>query len=106
MDRREALYGRFIDQAAALFIDAIDKDLENPTQLIEVIAIVSRIRLSAAQEVVDASEAVMRELLSAYQRPPLDPREIFSQTRETFTDPLALFTLACRREREKLLAQS
>lgn len=103
LERREILYAQFIEQAAGLFLDSLDKDLDDPARLIAIGAVVARIRLTADPEVSRASEIVMREIIASYHRPPVTPREIFSQTRETLTDPLSAFTQACRDERDAML---
>ncbi len=103
LERREALYAQFIEQSAGLFLDSLDKDLDDPARLVAIGAVVARIRLTADLEVSKAAESVMHEIFASYHRPPVAPKEIFAQTRETFTDPLSGFTQACRAERDAML---
>ncbi len=103
LERREALYGQFIEKAAGLFVDSLDKSLGNPTVLVDIGAVAARIRLSAGTDVIAASDVVMRAILEGYGRPPTAAHEFFAQTRDAFTDPLLRFTDACRSEREAML---
>lgn len=102
LERREALYGQFMDTAAALFADSLDKELDSPATIIGLVALAGRIRLSASLEVIAACDTVLRELIESYERPPIAPRDFLAHTRENFTDPLRAFTDACRVEREAL----
>ena len=104
LERREVLYGQFIEKAAALFLDSVDKDLEDPAGLVDLVAVIARIRLTGSMEIVHVCEQVMRDIIASYHRPPLARREIFEQTREELGDPLAAFTTACRMERQSMIA--
>jgi hypothetical protein len=102
MDRREELYGKFIREAAELFLDSIDKNLDEPERLVRLVSMLACIKLSASREVSDAGEKILTAIVSSYQRPPLERNELFKETRKEFKDPLEDFAKACRNERGEI----
>ena len=96
--RREALYGDFIEEAARLFADASNHDLDDLSKMTHLYGIVGKIRLFASQDVIDQAEIVMREAVAAYQRPSLQAREIAEMMLQQPEDPLRAFSLSCRRD--------
>ena len=67
--KREALYSEFIDEASRLFLDALSHEMEDLSKLVTLYSIVSKIGLSASEEVVTRATEVMdgdhRRLLQA-----------------------------------------
>ena len=55
--RREALYGEFIREASKLFVDAFEHELDDPSKLLQLYAIVSTIRLFGQPRTVAAAAA-------------------------------------------------
>ena len=55
---REELYSQFIKEATNLYIDSLDKTLENPVSLIGMYSLVGRIRLVSSDTVLAAAEKV------------------------------------------------
>lgn len=102
MDRREELYGLFIREAAELFLDSIDKSLDEPERLVHLVSALARIKLSASSEVSDAGEKVLVAIVQSYQRPTFERNELFKETRKEFKDPLEDFAKACRNERAEI----
>ena len=100
---REQLYGKFVEEAVPLFVDAIQRPAIDPGKLMHLYSIVARIRLTASDEILRAAEEVGKLLLEAYERPPEDPAEVLSRFAkgEVTIDPLRGFTQACRLERAK-----
>jgi hypothetical protein len=100
---REQLYGKFVEEAVPLFVDAIERPALDPGKLMHFYSIVARIRLTASAEILNAAEGVGRLLLEAYERPPEDPAEVLARFAkgEAIIDPLRGFTQACRLERAK-----
>ncbi len=105
---REQLYGKFVEEAVPLFVDAIERPALDPGKLMHLYAIVARIRLTASTEILGAAEEVGRLLLEAYERPPEDPAEVLARFAkgQVSIDPLRGFTQACRLERAKALEQA
>ena len=62
MAQREKLYSQFIKEATNLFVDSLDKNLENPVLLIGLYSLIGRMRLIAGDEVLLAAEKVAEAL--------------------------------------------
>ena len=100
---REELYAQFIKEATNLYIDSLDKSLENPTALIGMYSLVGRIRLTAGDKVLLAAEKVMETIVDSYNRPPIKFEDVYKVWRKEHIDPLKEFTEACRDERKLML---
>ena len=105
LDRHEELYGKFVEEAVPLFIDALEETKLDPAKLMRVFSIMGRIRLTASDEVLRAAEEVSERLVETYARPPEDPAKVLEQLFKSKdrVDPLLDFTVACRRERAQAL---
>ena len=98
--RREALYGEFIREASKLFVDAFEHELDDPTKLLQLYAIVSTIRLFGQPRTVAAAEQVMNQIGAAYFAPNKELRLFADFTKGSELDPLYDFSSACREEFE------
>ncbi len=107
LDLHEELYGKFVDEAAPLFIDALRQPAMDPGKIIRLYSIMGRIRLTSSDEVLQAAEEVTRRLVEAYEKPPVDPVKVLEDyaKKKDILDPLLVFTEACRVERAKALQQ-
>jgi hypothetical protein len=103
--RREALYSKFITETARDFIAAAEQNLTDTNQLVAPYALLSRIRLTASPQVLTAAEAVIKEILEAYEQPNLTPEQIQARARDG-GDPLKEFSTVCRAELEGLRKRS
>lgn len=105
LEEREKLYGKFVEEAVPMFVDAIQRSAMDPAKIMRLYAIVARIRLTSTERVLRAAEEVGKELLEAYERPPEDPAEVLARYAhgEDDIDPFREFTEACRQERAKAL---
>jgi len=97
--QREKLYSQFVKQATNLFVDSLDKNLENPVLLIGLYSLIGRMRLIAGDEVLLAAEKVADSIVVSYSRPPTRFEDLYKLMREGRVDPLTAFTEACREER-------
>ena len=97
----EQLYADFINEAARLLVDAVQHSLDDPSKLVPIYALISRIRLSSSTEVIDTGEHVVDAILATYFEPNLGPGEIRSAASKHAGD-LRGFSNACRRELESL----
>ena len=102
--RREALYSDFIGESARLLVDSLEYNMTNPQKLIPVYALLSRIRLSSSQHVLEAAEKVIRLILTRYQQPNLTAEQIESRAING-EDPLKHFSDTCRAELDSLQRQ-
>ena len=99
--RLEQLYADFINESARLQIDAVQHSLENPSTLVPIYALISRIRLSSSTEVIESGEELIATILKIYFEPNLTPVEIQSAASK-HNDHLKEFSNMCRRELESL----
>jgi UTP:GlnB (protein PII) uridylyltransferase len=96
--RREALYGDFIREASHLFIDAFEHELEDPSKLVHLYAIVSTLRLFGHPRTLQAAEEVMTRIGATYFEPNKELRRFADIARAGDLDPLYAFSQACRDE--------
>lgn len=98
---REQLYADFIGESARAMVDAMQHTFQDPSKLIPVYALISRIRLSSSSKVVESAERVVSSILSTYSKPNLTPEQIESEAGMQ-DNPLRQFSEICRRELESL----
>jgi hypothetical protein len=96
--RRETLYGEFIGESAKLLMDAFTHTLEKPETLLTFYALLSRIRLSASDEVLAEAERLLTRITEQYFSGNLNVEEILQLARSEDPDPLKAFGEACRVE--------
>jgi hypothetical protein len=102
--RREALYSDFIREASRLFGDAFEHTLEDPAKLVDLYAMVSRIRLFGAPRTLEEAEKVMTLIGATYLAPNKD-LELFGRIATAGElDPLYAFSQACRLELQHIRA--
>jgi len=102
--RREALYSDFIGESARLLVDSLEFNMTNPQKLIPVYALLSRIRLSSSQRVLEAAEKVIKLILTRYQQPNLTAEQIQSRAVQG-ENPLREFGDVCRIELDSMQKQ-
>ena len=98
--KKEALYTEFIAESSKLLIDSLDHSFDKPELLIQVYALINRIRLNSSDAVVAAAEQAIQNILERYARPNLSQDEIRSlaSSGKAQDDPLRAFSEACRVE--------
>ncbi len=95
---RQTLYSEFITEASRLTIEALSHSLEKPDTFVALYAILSRIRLVAADSVLDAAEACCRQLVDLYAKPNMTVEQIRLAFERDRLDPIRDFSVACRNE--------
>jgi hypothetical protein len=98
----EQLYADFINESARLLVDAVQHSLEDPSTLVPIYALISRIRLRSATEVIESGERLIATILQVYIAPNRTPEEIQSVASK-HNDHLQDFSNVCRRELESLM---
>jgi hypothetical protein len=96
--KREALYDKFIDEASRAFAHAQTCQDDNPSTVVSLFALVSRMRIVSPPEVVSAAEAVIVAVLDAYVAPNRSFREIRAGASAGDVDPLRPFGEICRQD--------
>jgi len=104
IERREALYSDFIGESARLLVDAMQYNVSDLQKLIPVYALLSRIRLSSSEPVLQTAENVIKTIVNTYPQPNLTADQIESQAMNG-QDPLRQFSDTCRIELELLQRQ-
>jgi hypothetical protein len=97
-DARAALFGRFLDEAAKLYSDALQNRRDDVTSLMGIYGLTNRIRLISSQEVVEAADTVVRIIVDTYQAPNVTMAEMRENWIDRHIDPLRDFAEACWRE--------
>jgi hypothetical protein len=95
---RESLYGEFITEASRLTAEALTHSLENPEPLVKLYGILGRIRLVAADPVLVAGEACVRQIVDLYSRANMTIEQIRAAFESDGFDPIKDFSTACRAE--------
>jgi hypothetical protein len=98
--RRQKLYNAFIDDAAKMYGDALIHDKLELSGLIELHAIVSRMRVFSSVEVIENASRVVRVITETYSQPNKSALEIEEMIENGTIDLLKGFSEACRREFE------
>ena len=97
-DSRAALFGRFLDEAARLYADALQNLRDDTSALIGIYALTNRIRLISTPPVVEAADSVARIIVDAYLAPNMTMAEMRANWIDRHVDPLRDFAEACRKE--------
>ncbi len=99
--RRQELFRDFIVSASRVCGEALTSSEPKIPELLELYALLSRMRVLCRPETVAASEKLMRLILDTY----LAPNKTFKELRDLMTagdgvDPLKVFSVAAREEIE------
>ena len=97
-DNRAALFGRFLDEAAKLYADALQSRRDDMSGLINIYALTNRIRLISTAPVVESADTVCRVIVDAYLAPNMTLEEMRTSWIDKHIDPLRDFSEACRLE--------
>jgi hypothetical protein len=97
-DKREALFGRFIEEAAKLYADALQNKREDASALIGIYALANRIRLISSARIVESADTVARTIMDAYLAPNMSLEQVRATLVDEHVDPLRDFSEACREE--------
>ena len=94
--QREELYKNFIEEASRLYADALVNDKSEVSKLVDLYALIARMKILSSDAVVEAAEKAGRLILDTY----LSPNRTFVDLPELINemDPLRDFSEACRRE--------
>ena len=101
--KRQKLYKAFIDDAAKIYGDALIHDKLEITGLIELHALVSRMRIVSSGPVIETAVNVVKAITETYTQPNKSPEEIEAMISNGSVDILRSFSEACRDEFEQSL---
>src|SRR4029077_8134906 len=63
---RQALYKRFIQEAATLYVDALEHESTEIAKLVDIYATINHIRIVASPPVVEAANEAINDIIDAY----------------------------------------
>ena len=101
--KRQKLYKAFIDDAARIYGDALIHDKLETTGLIDLHALVSRMRIVSSGSVIETAVNVVKVITETYSQPNKSPEEIEAMISNGSVDVLRSFSEACRNEFEQSL---
>ncbi|HMJ25190.1 MAG TPA: hypothetical protein VK475_05155 [Pyrinomonadaceae bacterium] len=99
--KRQQLYKAFIDDAAKTYGDALMNNKLETTGLIDLHALVSRMRIVSSQTVIESAVKVVKVITDTYNQPNKTPEEIEAMISDGSVDILLSFSEACRNEFEE-----
>lgn len=94
--QREALYKSFIEETSRLYADALANDAAEFSKLVDMYALIGRMKVLSSDKVVQAAERVSRLIIDAYLAPNPSLGDLPALIADL--DPLREFSEACRRE--------
>ncbi len=99
----QELYRSFVEEASRLYVDALVKDTSETSKLVDLYALIGRMRTLSSDEVIEAAEKTGRLIIETY----LSPNKTFVDLTEVpdGMDPLRHFSEACRRELQAVRAR-
>jgi hypothetical protein len=95
--RREKLYGDFINEAAIAYTDSMANNLEDPSSLVNLYAIKSRLSLFSNDDILNEADSLIQIIMERYSQKNVTYSEIDLKTTDHF-DLLRDFTRLCRQE--------
>jgi CRISPR/Cas system CSM-associated protein Csm4 (group 5 of RAMP superfamily) len=98
--KRQKLYKAFIDDAAKMYGDALIHDKLETTGLINLHALVSRMRIVSSGPVIETAVNVVKMITETYSQPNKSSEEIEAMISSGSVDILRSFSEACRDELE------
>ena len=102
--RRRELYKAFIDNASRIYGHSLIHDKLELAGLIDLHALVSRMRVLSSAAVIASAVEVVRIITDTYSQPNRSPREIKTMIQNGQVDLLQGFSEACREEFERNLS--
>jgi CRISPR/Cas system CSM-associated protein Csm4 (group 5 of RAMP superfamily) len=101
--KRQKLYNAFINGGARIYGDALIHDKLETTGLIDLHALVSRMRIVSSGPVIETAVNVVKVITETYSQPNKSPEEIEAMISNGSVDILQSFSEACRNEFEQSL---
>jgi hypothetical protein len=96
--KRQKLYKQFIEETSKLYADALVHDNSEISALVNMYALIGRMRILSSDAVVEGAEAVARMIVDTYSAPNKTFPELGQFMKSHATDPLKEFSLMCRKE--------
>ena len=98
LSRREELYKNFIEEASKWYADAYEHDQVEVANLVNLYALVSRMRILSSPPIVESADRVVRMIIETYLAPNKTFRDLPEILDNEAMNPLREFSDACREE--------
>jgi hypothetical protein len=95
---RGDLYGRYMDELAALYAAAIRSESVDYDRTVGAFALRGRITVMASAPVVEAAEQALKFVVDLAMGPKLSEAEVRTMMDDVKADPIGAFARACRAE--------
>lgn len=102
IERKQALYKDFIEESTRLYADAFEHDQAELCKLVNLYALISRMRVFSSPAVVENAEKVARLVVDTYLAPNRPFRDVRNMIEDHAVDPFREFSQACRDELGRL----
>ena len=99
---REQLYKAFIKEASKLYADALVNEISDISNLVELYAMISEMRVISARNTVEGADKVARLIVSTYRSPNKTLPELEDMVNRGAIDVLQTFSEAARQEFRRL----
>jgi len=104
LSQREDLYKHFIEIASKAYADSLGRQVANVaeiTQLVDLYALVSMMRVISSTPIVESANHVVRLIADSYVSPNKTLRELHQMVDSDSIDALRAFSEACRAELQR-----
>jgi hypothetical protein len=98
LNRRAQLYEHFIEEASRLYVDAYEHNEAEAAKLVNLYALVSKMRVLSAPRIVETADRVVRVIIETYLAPNKTFRDVVEILDNEAMNPLREFSHACREE--------
>jgi hypothetical protein len=98
LSRREDLYRQFIAEASRWYADAFTHDTAEVANLVNLYALISRMRILSSPTIVEHADRVVRKIIETYLAPNKTFRDVSEILDNEAMNPLRDFSRACREE--------
>src|SRR5260221_14363418 len=89
--RKQKLYKQFIDEASKLYADALVHDKSEVSALVDMYALIGRMRILSSDAVIEKAKDVARMIINTYFSPNMTFRELRQLIVKNLMDPLQGF---------------
>jgi hypothetical protein len=94
--RREDLYKHFIEEASRLYTDAFEHNQPDVSKMVNLYALISRMRVLSTPQVVESADRVARTIIETYLGPNRTFGDLLQLMEDDAINPLKEFSTACR----------
>jgi hypothetical protein len=98
LSRRQEFYKNFIDEASRWYADALTHETADVANLVNLYALVSRMRILSSPRIVENADRVVRMIIETYLAPNKTLRDLKDIWDNDAMDLLREFSIACREE--------